>query len=220
MVKSNVGELHMLNSGVKPALQGRSKRRRDELINTGMKLMCEKSFDDISIIELTAKCGYSVGTFYSRFEDKESFFNAVQKTAVVEILDIIAAAFASPSWKSASKADILSEVVRISVNNMSGIHKGIIQASIVMSASTPEVWEPMRECGQAVAKILCDLLQNWFLDDEPEKSRASIYFGLQMCYGTLIQAALNNPGPVKLTDPAMGKNLTYMLTRYVDLKPD
>ncbi|MCG8491943.1 MAG: TetR/AcrR family transcriptional regulator [Sneathiellales bacterium] len=211
-------KLEKKQEGVKPALQGRSKHRRDELIHAGMKLLCEKSMNDISIIELTAACGYSVGTFYSRFEDKQSFFRAIQETAITHRLELFEAEFSDPKWKTASPEEIFAHLVNNTVDFIDGSWRGVVKESILGSCTNTEIWEPLRLGGRKISNVIVDLLEPHFLDDNPEESRDSVKFGMQMFFGTIVQAALNNPGPVRLEDKQFRENLTRMLTLYSKLK--
>ncbi|OUR77078.1 hypothetical protein A9Q83_12740 [Alphaproteobacteria bacterium 46_93_T64] len=206
--------------GVKPAYQGRSRKRRDELISAGMALLCEKNFADISIIELTSACGYSVGTFYSRFSDKDSFFVATQKAAVTEMISIIETEFSDPYWKAASAEEIFRKIVDLMVDALSTDFRGVVRGSIAITASDPSAWIPIHQYGETISRTLLLLLQSKVLEDDPKKSLDSISFAFQMLFGTLMQAILNDPGPVKLASPEMRDNLTRMLICFTQLKKD
>ncbi len=218
MVKSLELQLDNKHDGVKPALQGRSRQRQSELINAGIKLLCKKNISEISIIELTGTCGYTVGTFYSRFDDKESFFFAVQEAAVAKMVFLIRDGFSDQKWKTATAEEIFANLVNITVDVLESELRGVVKESILASCSNKKIWIPIRECGRQMAKIISKLLTPLYLEDKPEESQKSVQFGLQMFYGTLVQAAINNPGPVKLEDPEFRENLTRMLTQYVKLK--
>lgn len=218
MTENDISQSSLKEPGVKPAHQGRSRKRRDELILAGMELLCEKNYADISIIELTANCGYSVGTFYSRFEDKESFFKAVQAHAVEESNKQIKDSFSNTNWEHSSAEEIIKTLVDSTIDGIATSYRGIIRASIVESGSNPEAWMPIRESGKIIRTNLMEKLERFFLKSAPEKSVESIEFGMQMFFGTLIQAILNDPGPVLLRDQAMKDNLTRMLTSYIILE--
>ncbi|WP_159104351.1 TetR/AcrR family transcriptional regulator [Sneathiella glossodoripedis] len=206
------------SDGIKPAHQSRSKQRRDELINAGMELMCHKNFADISIIELTASCGYSVGTFYSRFHDKDSFFKAVQSEAISRCHAELRKSYSGEFWKTMSNEDFFRKMVDVLIDGLSGPFRGVVKASIIMSASSREAWEPIRQSGLVIRNLIIDLVKDRFLKDDPNKSIRSIEFALQMFFGTIVQAILNNPGPVHLEDEEMRENLTRMLVRYTELE--
>jgi len=208
------------NSGIKPALQGRSKQRRDELISAGMELMRHKNFADISIIELTASCGYSVGTFYSRFEDKESFFNAVQNEAIKLNLENLATEFQGDFWRTASNQEFFRKMVDVVVDGLLGPYRGVIKASIILSGSNPQIWVPIRDSGVSIRELIMNRLKDRFLKNDPARSIETMEFAMQMFYGTLVQAILNDPGPVHFEDDNLRKNLTRMLVTYTELEPE
>ncbi|MBL4907176.1 MAG: TetR/AcrR family transcriptional regulator [Sneathiella sp.] len=206
--------------GVKPAFQGRSRQRRNELIDAGIQLLCDKGIADISIEELCTECGYSVGTFYSRFDDKISFFKAVQEAAVTEMLRLIDEGIGGEKWKSAPAEEIFARVVNHTIDILTSDIRGVVIESLIISRTSKTTWEPIRLCGRRMAEILIETLKDKFLEEDPETSRESILFGMQMFFGTLIQAILNDPGPVKLKDPLLRENLTRMLCLYARLKPE
>ncbi|MEP3245804.1 MAG: TetR/AcrR family transcriptional regulator [Sneathiella sp.] len=209
--------LKSAHPGIKPAQQGRSKQRQSDLIEAGIKLMCKKSIDDISILELTGFCGYSVGTFYSRFDDKESFFFAVQHAAAVKIMSLIKDGFSDAEWRQASVEQIFANLVTLSVDALKGDLRGVIRESVLRSGANKGIWRPLRACGRFIARVILDLLSPYFREGTASESRKSVQFGLQMFYGTLAQVVVNNAGPVKLEDPALKDGLTRMLTQYAAL---
>ncbi len=111
-------------------------------------------------------------------------------------------------------------VVNHTIDIVTSDIRGVIIESLVIARTQDGAWEPFRLCGRRIGESLIDTLEDRFLDDAPEKSRDSILFGMQMFFGTLIQAILNDPGPVKMSDPALRENLTRMLCLYAQLKPD
>lgn len=208
----------LLTSGIKPALQGRSRQRRDELINKGLQLMRDKNFSDMSIIDLTEACGYSVGTFYSRFQDKDSFFKAVQETCAKMMVDKLKNSFSDPSWNTAPSLAIFEQMIDVSLENATGECSGIFRESIIASTKSKEYWEPLRQSGVEGNKQLVRLLKGRFIGDG-EESYQSLNFAMQMVYGTIVQAVLNNPGPVDLNTCQFRDNLVRHLTLYVKLAP-
>ena len=62
---------------VLPAKQARSRKTRDALVRAGRNLCEIKDFDELSVAEIAAEAGCSVGSFYSRFSDKDGFFRAL-----------------------------------------------------------------------------------------------------------------------------------------------
>jgi len=205
--------------GVKPAVQQRSRHRRNQLIDTGIKLLCKKSISQISIADLCKDCGFSVGTFYSRFDDKLSFFRAVQEASVTEMLRRLEYVITDVSKAPTVPEDVFRKVVNATMDIVTSEIRGVLRESLVNSPKDSLGWEPIRVCGKKMTEVLLDTLKADFCDQSPEESKNSIFFGMQMLFGTLVQAILNDPGPIKLDDPQMRENLTRMLTVYSKLKP-
>lgn len=63
--------------GVRPAMQARSLQKRHDLLKAGRKLLHTRVLEEISIKDICTEAGCTVGSFYSRFEDKESYFDAL-----------------------------------------------------------------------------------------------------------------------------------------------
>src|SRR6478736_876964 len=63
--------------GVTPSRQKRSRETTLALLQAGAELLRTRSLAELSIETLCAKVGATVGAFYSRFESKEAYFNAL-----------------------------------------------------------------------------------------------------------------------------------------------
>src|SRR5689334_18223848 len=63
--------------GVLPVKQERGSRTRDKLLRAGHRLIAKRDFDSMSVAEIAAAAGCSVGAFYQRFRDKDAFFGAL-----------------------------------------------------------------------------------------------------------------------------------------------
>lgn len=59
--------------------QERSKRTHEALVQAALHLLTNRSYQDITIQEVVAKAGVSVGAFYSRFSSKEALLDALDK---------------------------------------------------------------------------------------------------------------------------------------------
>jgi AcrR family transcriptional regulator len=60
-----------------PAKQKRSRETRDALLAAGWKLLANTSWDRLSVNDIVAEARSSVGSFYSRFADKDSYFDSL-----------------------------------------------------------------------------------------------------------------------------------------------
>src|SRR6201996_9564432 len=67
--------------GVAPSRQKRSRETTLALLQAGAEMLRSRTLTELSIEALCAKVGATVGAFYSRFDSKESYFNALIELA-------------------------------------------------------------------------------------------------------------------------------------------
>jgi AcrR family transcriptional regulator len=67
--------------GVTPSRQKRSREMTAALLQAGAEMLRTRSLGELSIEALCAEVGVTVGAFYSRFESKEAYFNALIELA-------------------------------------------------------------------------------------------------------------------------------------------
>src|SRR5260221_9001524 len=67
--------------GVTPSRQKRSRETSLALLQAGAELLRTRSLGELSIEALCTNVGATVGAFYSRFDSKEAYFNALMELA-------------------------------------------------------------------------------------------------------------------------------------------
>src|SRR5258708_36530177 len=67
--------------GVTPSRQKRSRETTAALLQAGAEMLRSHSLAELSIEALCRKVGATVGAFYSRFESKDAYFNALMALA-------------------------------------------------------------------------------------------------------------------------------------------
>ena len=192
-----------------PAKQARSRATRDALVRAGKKLCEIKDFDELSVAEIAAAAGCSVGSFYSRFVDKDAFFRAL----VGDAAERDTAATEPPVNDPQQSIDeILAEVIAATLAAYRK-RKGLIRATIRRSMADPALWEPSRKRGQEHADRLVARLAVIFPGDVNLERR--VRFACQMLYGTLNNAVLIAPGPFQLNDKNLGPELLRAFRRII-----
>ena len=63
--------------GAKPARQTRSQHTRDKIVAALDRLLKDRPFEQVSVSELAAEAGVSVGAVYQRFENKDALIPVV-----------------------------------------------------------------------------------------------------------------------------------------------
>lgn len=66
-------------------MQQRSRATLEKLLSAGVELLRERGYEGLSIAELSARAGVSVGSIYQRFDGKEALFSALQQRILEQI---------------------------------------------------------------------------------------------------------------------------------------
>lgn len=199
--------------GVKPARQARSEATFRALIAAGRKALDAKTFDQMAVAEIARAARVSVGAFYGRFANKELFFSAIQEITIADITAQLDALLARTEVERASDARFLAAVAKFTVAVFRR-HRGLYTASFKHASTRPGAWSPIRRLGYDVSgKFAAKLAPRLRRLGKPLSER-EIRIGLQFMNGLMVNAVLNDPGPLSLDDPKMDAYLARFLCAY------
>jgi AcrR family transcriptional regulator len=195
--------------GVTPSRQKRSRETTAALLDAGAKLLKTHSLAELSIEALCRQVGATVGAFYSRFESKDAYFNALMALAArdgeARVSDM-----ASGAPGSADLATLCRQVVGGIIGWMRA-HEGVLRAALQHDDNRPHSWSPFKALARAnTERAIPLLLPAMGKGRRAAKSRA-IAFGFQVVLGTLVNAILNDPGPLSLHDAELKARLSDCL---------
>lgn len=204
--------------GVLPARQDRSRASQAALISAGIRMLENRDYRSLSIAELTAANGLSIGAFYARFEGKDAFLGAVQRQVFENVRARAQALLAPERWARREAEAALAAFVAFFAALVRQ-HRGLIHAALQHEATHPSAWTPLRKVGAAMSRQLAAVLVPKLTHLPASVREARVGFAVQVLYGTLINAVLHDPGPLALADPRMSDELTAVLSAYLGLAP-
>lgn len=197
------------------------QRSADALLEAGRALLVDISYEALSINDLCGEAGLTKGAFYRRFESKDAFFHALQRLALddaqriqQELVESMKRTGDTPATLAES-AHAVVEAMRLWHLR----HCGVIRASLQRRDHTSDGWQPIKEFARSFVKdVAAHLLR---LPELRRNKRAPerLTVAFQTVIATMINAALNDPGPLRLADAAMTQALAEMLTLYVANTP-
>lgn len=213
--------------GVKPARQKRSQERLELMVKVGTKLIESKGYDGMRITEITAGAGCSVGIFYERFKDKETFFNYIIENNKQRIALQSEANFAELEKLDLPANKIIYQVAKGSTQWFMR-HKGLYCAALASPLSNGKDYAPFRSQVAVISQHLVKALQKRSTEISCANLDSGVSFAIQMLYGTLVLGAFsdnNQPtsGGVKgygvsLTDPDLVPNLAHAMCSYLGIQ--
>lgn len=192
--------------GVRVARQARSRAKHLALVEAGRRLLAEQPFDALSVAQIAREAGIAVGSFYTRYEDKDAWFAEVLQVVGDEVLAEVQALLGSARWARAPAARKVALIVRhlVGIHRM---HRGLMRAALGDPARALRFGAPVHGYGQRIADAVYAALAGHMPAVPPSQRRLRIGIALQIVYGVLVNAVLRDPGPLALDDPRLPREL-------------
>lgn len=117
---------------INPAAQERSARTLRHILNAAMRLLNERNFDDITIVEICDDAGCTPPSFYQRFKDKEALLHALHERYTNDNLALLRGGLALTEWEGGSVELLITEFVRAMQAleaNAGGLRRTAVQRS-------------------------------------------------------------------------------------------
>ncbi|MGJ4925722.1 TetR/AcrR family transcriptional regulator [Bradyrhizobium sp. HKCCYLS2038] len=211
--------------GVTPSRQQRSREMTKALFTAGAELLCTRSLAELSISDLCAHVGATVGAFYSRFESKEAYFNALLALTLSdgrEQLLKLPQADAASGRDSGEQCRLLVRAIVLWMRR----HKGVLRAALVRSEHGANNWTGFKDLAQALSARTTTVLLAVVHGEAPKRRRSgttderrTVAFGVQVVLGTLVNAILNDPGPLSIDDDEIADRLGECLLLLLNAGP-
>ena len=196
--------------GVTPSRQQRSRETTAALLQAGAEMLRTRSLAELSIEMLCRQVGATVGAFYSRFESKDAYFNALIELAARDGAGRLSRMKGDPRLADADLTERSRLLVRGTTNWIRN-HEGVLRAALQHDDTRPDRWSTFKALARAnVAEATPILLGAMGPGNKAAKTRA-IAFGFQVVLGTLVNAILNDPGPLSIHDREMEERLAGCL---------
>jgi AcrR family transcriptional regulator len=194
--------------GVAPSRQKRSRETTLALLRAGADMLRRRSLAELSIEALCTEVGATVGAFYSRFESKEAYFNALMALAARDgeqrLTEIRRP---SPDAGLDKLCQIVVSGIIVWIRN----HEGVLRAALQHDDTRPDKWTPFKALARATTERANPILLPAMGKGRSAAKKRTIAFGFQIVLGTLVNAILNDPGPLSLRTKEMETRLAGCL---------
>ncbi|MGX4772499.1 TetR/AcrR family transcriptional regulator [Bradyrhizobium guangdongense] len=194
--------------GVAPSRQKRSRETTLALLRAGADMLRTRSLGELSIEALCAEVDVTVGAFYSRFDSKEAYFNALIALAARDGEQRLGE-IRRPS--ADADLDKLCGIVVDGIIAWMREHEGVLRAALQHDDTRPDKWTPFKALAKTTTERATPLLLPAMGKGRTAAKTRAIAFGLQVVLGTLVNAILNDPGPLSLRSKEMETRLSGCL---------
>ncbi|WP_187192335.1 helix-turn-helix domain-containing protein [Cupriavidus metallidurans] len=200
-------------AGFVPPRYTRAERTTDALLRAGRELLSERALDSVTIQEICTAACVTTGAFYGRFDSKGAFFGALQAVTRKDSGDAMRARLAAlkeGEWTlEAAIHALLAELRRLVLR-----HQGVLRASIFEAHGT--TWSRIQEGRYAFIEEAVPVLLRLHKRADPVVADRRIRIAFQFAIGSIINAMLNNPGPLRLASREFDEELVRAFCAYVN----
>ncbi|MBP0621678.1 TetR/AcrR family transcriptional regulator [Cupriavidus consociatus] len=198
---------------LQPPRQRRARDTEQALLGAGRELLAKRDFAAVSVAQIAAACQVSVGAFYGRFRDKMAYFEALRALVTEETSASIERYLAQERWEDVPTSVLLDKAARFMVLGTLA-NRGVMRASLRHASTKPEEWAPHRQSGEAIVERMVQLLVPR-LSLPTDIAELRVRFAMQAVFSVLVNAVLNDSGPLHLDDERMISELSRMMAAYL-----
>nr|WP_147308981.1 helix-turn-helix domain-containing protein [Cupriavidus taiwanensis] len=199
--------------GFIPPRYGRAGHTTKALLEAGRELLRERPLDGLTNQEICAAAHVTTGAFYGRFNSKLAFFRALQTVMAEEADQRMAACLTTvetgDGGLQAGVRALLSEMRRVVLR-----HQGVLRATIL--EANGNAWQGFKQRRAAFVERSVPVLAALHGGGDKAALQRRIRIAFQFAIGSIINAILNNPGPLRLTSKEFDEELTRAFCAYVD----
>lgn len=202
--------------GVFRAKQKRSIRIRDEFILAGVEALNEMRLVELSVSQLAVFSGNSVGSFYTRFKDKDAYFRALRAYAIESIDLEIESRFTVPILRDQKRNDALHMLVDLLADIFTSRFRGVFRESLLRILEPDDPWAPMRKSAQQIIATLHAGLDESSADQNHSTLQTKLSFCFQMIVGVLQNDLVNDYHVFSTRDHSIRQGLKDAVCSYIE----
>lgn len=199
------------------------------MVQAGRELIeASGNLDDLSINDIVERAGTSIGAFYRRFDNKDSFFEVLQDAAMAQGLAYVRETVErDPAWRSNDAATLADATIALYVLAFRR-NRGLYHASLLRASQRKANWDVVKATHHEALALIVPRLAGALARARRIKTagadaQAELEFDvratLQMIVGMLVNSVLNDPGPLSLSSRRLRPWLQAQFRRCLGL-PD
>ncbi len=196
----------------------RGLERQQALVEAGLRLTSTRRWAEVTVADIAAAIGCSVGTFYTRFHSKDTYFAVLQQLLAEALAQRLDDFHRAPERRHEGASAFITAWVQLIVRSYC-LHRGLYAAVLAQTQQLPcaAVRElPLARLRMATRARLVEAMAQrpgW----QDAQAEARLGFAHQLLHGLLVSAVLTDPGPIELDTPALVAEAARALCAYLGL---
>lgn len=203
--------------GVFEARQKRSIRIRDKYLEAGVEMLNTMRFNDLRVSDLASKCGGSVGSFYTRFQDKEAYFRALRAATIAACNKEISDRLNLDRLYDMDGGEALDELVDVMADIFNSPVRGVLRESLLRILEPDDPWAPMRDSARNIMRNLNRACPQQFPQFSEEDAKIRLRFCFQLIVGAMQNDLVNQYHVFTARDESLRNGLKEAVRAYMRL---
>ena len=187
------------------------------LLRVGLRRLERDGIDGLSMSDVAAEAGSSIGALYFRFGDKDQFVGAILAHALGETRDDMAALLDSAEAENWPIGRIIEAWVAAMIDVVRK-RRPLLRTVIRQALARPEAILPILTLVTDVRERLIAILTR--SGEFPDKAEAQrrLRVAAQLVHGALTTMIIGEPKPLALNDEASKRQLAFAVLRYLGIE--
>ena len=177
--------------GVHKATQKRSIEIRDAYIRAGIELLNSHTLVKLTIPELAKFTGKSVGSFYTRFSDKEAYFTCLQHAVLRHNRALTSHTLEPAKLANLTAQQCLELLVDLMVDIFTSPGRGVLREALVRISEPGDLWGPMRQSAQHIIATCHTNMAHKFAGISHQQACDNLSYSFQIIAGILQNDLIN-----------------------------
>jgi AcrR family transcriptional regulator len=175
--------------------QMRSRATQEAFIEAGWRLLQQKDWDHVSVVDIARAASRSVGVFYQRFGSREDFLSILLGRWITKSYEAIDELVTRVDDDQLIEMFLFDAVERIRHN------RNLWRAALERARLQPDSWEPFRQMGAYRTRVIFGRIEKARGKPLSTEERFRISLALQLFNSVINNSIFNDPGPMHLHDP-------------------
>lgn len=174
--------------------QRRSQETLYRILDATEAILEEKNFEEISVSEIVKLAGSSIGSFYARFENKESLLRALDERFTEEATLTTRNYLNPEKWANNSLRDVIGMIIRFLIK-IYRAKRGMLRAVVLHARLKPNA--KFQETGKSLSQLIIDISQfilNWQDEMKCKNPEYTTRLGIVVLFSTIQEKILFGSG--------------------------
>jgi len=178
-----------INLDYNPAKQKRSEQNHIKILQAGLYFLSRLSLDEISVGDIVKHANCSIGIFYQRFKNKESFFRYLVSQTSAEALQDAEVLFNNLDANELSQR----EKINYCVDHYIQVHQsyyGLIRSTLLLPRTAEVEWSVLKSTGYSLHNLYIKYILGGLKKDDVFLAER-LMIGFQIVSGHLVNSIIH-----------------------------